>query len=170
MSEFNGLEEFFDYKNRLVGDLLTNREIVRLLANDLHPTRHPEDLVYKQVFPYEFVPDTVKDAATFVCCEVDIRKALSKTYMVPEVYIWTFTHKSLLRLPEGGARIDKLTSEIVKTINGSRMYGLGTLDLMSVRRYSPISSYQGRIITMETTEFNRLSPTGHPIPSNRKRG
>ena len=31
------LEEFFDYKNQLMNDLLTNEEIVRLLADDCKP-------------------------------------------------------------------------------------------------------------------------------------
>lgn len=47
------LEEFFDYKNQLMNDLLTNEEIVRLLADDCKPVNDVQDLVYKQVFPYD---------------------------------------------------------------------------------------------------------------------
>ena len=94
---------------------------------------------------------------------------MNKTFLQPVLYIWIFTHKSKLRLPNGrGARIDKLCSEIAKTINGSRQYGLGELDLYSVKRFAPITDYQGKILTFYATEFNRLSPTGKPVPSNRK--
>ena len=54
------LEEFFDYKNQLMNDLLTNEEIVRLLADDCKPVNDVQDLVYKQVFPYEYIPETIE--------------------------------------------------------------------------------------------------------------
>ena len=163
------LDEFFDYKNQLAEDILTNEAIVRLLSDDCETVEEPERLMYKQIFPYEYVPDTVEHGQTFICCDVDIQKSMNKTFLQPVLYIWIFTHKSKLRLPNGrGARIDKLCSEIAKTINGSRQYGLGELDLYSVKRFAPITDYQGKILTFYATEFNRLSPTGKPVPSNRK--
>ncbi len=164
------LEEFFDYKNRLTQDLLTSKSIVRLLSDDYEDIDKPETLVYKQVFPYEYVPETVEHGYTFICCEVEVQKISSKTFMSPTLYVWVFTHKSKMRLPEGGVRVDKLCSEIAKTINGSRYYGLGELDLYSVRRFAPIADYQGKVMSFQTREFNRFTPTGKPIPSNRKIG
>lgn len=43
------LEEFFDYKNQLVQDLLTNETIVRLLSDDCVRINNPETLVYSDV-------------------------------------------------------------------------------------------------------------------------
>lgn len=163
------LNEFFDYKNQLMNDLLTNEEIVRLLTDD-YLKIEPESLVYTQVFPFEYIPDTVEHGQTFICCDVDIQRSVNKTFLLPVLYIWVFTHKSKLRLPEGGVRTDKLSSEIARTINGSRYYGLGELDLYSAKRFAPITDYQGKVLTFQATEFNRLSPTGKPVPSNRKHG
>ena len=73
------LEEFFDYKNQLMNDLLTNEEIVRLLADDCKPVNDVQDLVYKQVFPYEYIPETIEHGQTFICCDVDIQKSVNKT-------------------------------------------------------------------------------------------
>gem|GEM_PF-408878 len=165
-----GLDELYDYKNQLMDDLLTNDKILLLLDDGYSAATKPEDLIYKQVFPYEYVPDVVEHGQTFICCEVDIKDTLNKTFLVPVIYIWVFTHTSKLRLPEsGGLRIDKLSSEIVKTINGSRFYGLGELNLDSTKRFSPIADYMGRILTFYTKDFNRLSPAVFPIPGNRKR-
>ena len=86
------------------------------------------------------------------------------------IYIWVFSHKSKLRMLEGGVRVDKLVSEISKIINGSRYYGLGELDLYSVKRFSPIMDYQGKVMMFQATEFNRPSPNRKPVPSNRKKG
>lgn len=162
------LDEFFDYKNQLIHDLLTNEQIVHLLSDDNQPVEIPEELFLAQLFPYEYVPEIVTQGQTFVCCDVDIQGALNKTFFTPNLYIWVFTHKTKMMLPDGGVRTDRLCSEIVKTINGSRYYGLGELELYSVRRFTPIQDYLGKVITFQTKDFNRLSPTGKPAPSNRK--
>jgi len=165
---FDGLTEFFDYKNVLIGDLLSNETIVRLLDDQLEFTENVGALVYKQVFPFEYVPDTVDHSKTFICCEVDIREVVSKTFLLPTLYIWVFTHQSKLQLPTGGVRTDKLSSEIDKIVNGSRYFGLGELNLFSARRFTPISEYQGRVLTYNATDFNR--PGTHKFaPANRKR-
>lgn len=164
------LNEFFHYKNQLMDDLLTNGEILRLLSDDCKSLSDPSKLLYTQVFPYEYVPDTITHGQTFICCDVDIQRAQSKTFLTPTMYIWVFTHKSKMRLPEGGVRVDELCSEIAKAINGSRYYGLGELDISSTRRFAPIADYQGKVLTFQATDFNRLSPSGRPTPSNRRSG
>lgn len=163
------LAEFFDYKNRLMEDLLTNKEIVRLLDSNIELV-NARKLAYTQVFPYEYIPDTVETADTFICFDVDVQESLNQTFLLPTLYIWVFSHKSMLRLPEGGVHTDKLVSEIAKAINGSRFYGLGELDLYSVKRFAPMTDYQGKVMTFHAKEFNRPSPTMKPIPSNRKTG
>lgn len=165
-----GLDEFFDYKNQLVDDILTNESIVKLMSDDGATVSAPESLMYTQVFPYEFVPNVTEHGQTFICCEVDIKEVINKTFLVPSLYIWVFTHKSKVRLPGGGIRIDKLTSEITKIINGSRMYGLGELNLQSAKRFSPITDYQGRTLTFYARDFNRLAPSDKKVPANRKYG
>lgn len=163
------LQEFFEYKNTLIEDLLTNKSIVELL-NESVSLDKAKKLVYKQVFPYEYIPETVEQGKTFVCIDVDISRSLNKTFLLPTLFVWVFTHKSKLRLPEGGVRTDKLCSEISKVINGSRKYGLGELELMGVKRFAPITDFQGKVMTFSATEFNRLYDPHKPVVSNRKTG
>lgn len=163
------LSEFFDYKNKLMEDLLTNENIVKLLDGNTE-LRYANKLAYTHVFPYEYIPDTVEHAKTFICFDVDVQESINKTFLLPTLYIWVFSHKSKLRLPEGGVQTDKLVSEIAKAINGSRFYGLGELDLYSVKRFAPVTDYQGKVMTFHAKEFNRTSPNTKPIPSNRKKG
>lgn len=161
------LEDLFDYKNRLMKDLVTNERIVRLLDDEL-PFEDARSLIYKQIFPYEYVPETIEHGHTFICCDVDVQSVTSKTYLNPTLSIWVFTHKSKLRLPQGGVRTDQLVCEINKVLNGSRYYGLGELNLYSVRRFATLTDFQGKQMVFLANEFNRLSPTGKPIPKNRK--
>ena len=163
------LQEFFDYKNQLMEDLLTNSEIVRLV-NDTVTLENAEALAYTQVFPCEYVPETVEHGTTYICFDVDILESVNKTYLLPTLYVWVFTHRSLLRLPEGGVRTDKLCSEICNAINGSRMYGLGELNLYSVKRFAPMTDYQGKCMAFRAVDFNKQFDPNRPTPSNRKRG
>lgn len=163
------LEEFYDYKNKLMGDLLTNPEIVRLIDDDIK-IEHAPSLMYSRVFPYEYVPETVENGYTFVCADVDIQSSPNKTYLFPVLYIWIFTHKSKLRLPEGGVRTDKLCSEVCKAINGSLKYGLGELHLYSAKRFAPMTDFQGKVLTFHTKDFNRQYNPTKDIPVNRKQG
>lgn len=163
------LEDFFDYKNQLMKDLLTNESIVRLIDADI-PMEEATKLAYSHVFPCEYVPETVQDGKTFICFDVDIiGYENNKTFYVPVLYVWIFTHRSLLRLPEGGVRTDRLCSEICKTINGSMQYGLGELTLYSVKRFAPMTDYQGKRLEFHMREFSKQYNPNKYIPPNRKK-
>ncbi len=161
------LQDFFDYKNQLMKDLLTNESIVSLIQRDT-AIEDAESLAYTQVFPYEYLPETVDKGQTFICFDVDISGVGNKPILSPVIYIWVFSHKSNLRLPEGGVRPDKICSEICKVINGSRFYGLGELNLYSVKRFAPMTDYQGKLMTFYAKEFNRTYDGSKPIPAKRK--
>lgn len=162
------LEEFFDYKNKFMKDLCCNKEIVPLITDKSDSKVPNHTLAYSQVYPYEFVPETVDNGQTFVCFDVDIVEVINKTFYVPVLYVWVFTHKSKMRLSTGGIRTDMLSSKINDMLNGSRFYGLGELELRQVGRFSPITDYQGRVLTYYAKDFNRGLPK--QPPSNRKSG
>ena len=167
------LEDFYNYKTQLAKDLLTEPEIVKLLNDDPYTEiEDPKELMYKQVFPYEYIPETVEHGRTFICSDVDVEAADSKTFLRAKLMVWVFTHSSLMRLPEGGVRVDKLAAEICKKINGSRMYGLGELSLASSKRFAIMTDYCGKVLTFYLTDYNRPSGIGPPkdIPANRRRG
>lgn len=167
IKKFQGLDELYDYKNQCMNDVLKSKEILSLLdASETGLTA--KQAMYNMVFPYEYIPETTETAKTFICCEVDIQEVYNKTYLNARMDIFVFTHNSNLRVPSGGLRVDRVVSEIVKILNGSREYGLGQLKLFKVSTFSPIESYQGKHIVFNATDFNLLSPTGKEIPENRK--
>jgi hypothetical protein len=161
------LDMYYDYKQQLMNDLLTDPEVLRLLSDDMEATGNPGALVYSQVFPFEYVPETVEHGHTFICCDVDITRTYEKPYLQATLYIWVFTHKSKLKLPGGGVRTDKLVSRIDELLNGSRYYGLGELDLHSSKRFAPMTDYQGKMLTYHAIDLNRTYPTGKQVPSKR---
>lgn len=169
MNNFKKLGEFFAYKNQLVKDILTHESIYKLIDEDT-TEETAINLAYTQVFPYEYIPETITEGKTYVCCDVDINKTANKTFLFPIMYIWVFTHKSKLRLPQGGVRTDMICSEIDDVINGSRYYGLGELDLTSVSRFAPLEDFQGKVMVYTADDFNRLHGGNVSVPSNRRLG
>jgi hypothetical protein len=164
------LEDFFDYKNQLMEDILTTESIVRLLDEEISMDDAAK-LAYSQVFPCEYVPETVQGGKTYICFDVDILKSSNSTFYIPTIYIWIFAHRSQLRLPDGGGvRTDTICSELCKKINGSRKYGLGELDLYSAKRFAPMTDYQGKVLCFYAKDFNRVYDPSKPTPSNRKAG
>lgn len=147
-------------------ELCCNETIVKLITDKKDSDVPNHTLAYSQIYPYEFVPETVDNGQTIICFDVDVAEVINKTFYMPVVYVWIFTHKSKMRLPTGGIRTDKIAAEIDKVLNGSRYYGLGELNLKSVGRFSPITDYQGRVMTYCAKDFNRLT-TKQP-PSSRR--
>lgn len=163
------LDEFFSYKNQLMEDLLTNETIVNLINPNID-FEDAGELMYKQVFPYEYVPETVEHGQTFICADVDITETYGSMSYAVRLYVWVFTHRSLLRLPEGGVRTDKLVHEIAKEIDGSHNYGFGSLTLTGVKRFAPMTDYQGKVLIFDATDWHRPANTAKPWPANRKNG
>lgn len=163
------LEEFYDYKNLLMKQLCSNPDIVKLVTGNEDAVVPNHGLPYSQIYPYEYIPETVNEGKTFICYDTDIASVPNKTIYLPVVYVWVFTHKSNLRYKDGGCILDKLAVVVNDMMNKSRYYGLGELKLDSVRRFQPITDYLGRVLTYHTKEFNRkvMKPD---IPSNRKEG
>ena len=151
------LTEFFNYKNQLMQDLCSNPEIVHRVTNNPEASCPNHDLPYSQVYPFEFVPETVSDGKTFICFDIDILSAPNKTVYTPALYIYVFTHKSLLRAPDGGVLIDSIAGAIDTMLNGNRFYGLGELKLDTVTRFVPITDFYGRVLVYTARDFNRAS-------------
>jgi len=163
------LEEFYDYKNLMMKSFCSDEKIVRYVTGNDNAAVPNHGLPYTQVFPYEYVPETVEEGKTFICFDVDIVSVPNKTFYVPVLYVWVFTHKSRLKAQDGGVLLDKLTAACNELMNGSRYFGLGALKLDSVRRFVPIDDYLGRVLTYYTKDFNL--PNGRlDIPANRKAG
>ena len=163
------LDELYDYKNLLMKELCSNADVVKLLTSNEEADVPNHGLPYTQIFPYEYLPDTVDEAKTFICFDVDIVSVESRTKYTPVIYIWIVTHKSEMRLKSGGIVLDEIARAIDRQMNGSRYYGLGELELHSVKRFMPIADYLGRTLTYYTSDFNR--PSGSkPRPINRKLG
>lgn len=151
------LSELVNYKNQVMKELCSDPNIVHLLTGNEDAAIPNHGLPYTQLFPYEYVPQTVDEARSFICFDVDIVSVPNETFLVPVLYVWVFAHASNLRMEQGGVLIDQLAIEVTRLLNGSWNYGLGKLKFDSSRRFTPIRGYLGRVLTYYATDFNRSS-------------
>lgn len=163
------LDEFYDYKNKVIEEILTDEQLVHLINPNVS-LADAKDLVYTQVFPYEFVPETMQEGKTYICCDVDIQKSVNDLILSPTIFIYVMSHSSVLRLDEGGIRPDKICALIAQKLNGSRRFGLGSLDLYSVKRFAILTDYPGKVMTFYARDYNRQFDPRRYTPVNRKEG
>lgn len=160
------LRNVFDYKNQLMHDLLENENIVKLIDSNI-PIADARKLAYKKVFPYEYLPDTANNGDTFVCFDVDVLEVYNKTFLSPTLYVWIFTHRTNMRLKEGGLRVDELCALLCEKINGSRDYGMGQLEFQSMRRFAPMTDFQGKCLTFKAVDVNKYHEPIFKAPARR---
>lgn len=164
------LEELYDYKNLMMKKFCTDEDVVKIVTNNEDAAVPNHDLPYTQIYPFEYVPETVDEGKTFICFDVDIVSVPNKTFYLPVLYVWIFTHKSRFRMSNGGGlTLDRLAVAVNNLLNGSRYFGLGELKLDSIRRFEPITDFRGRTLTYYSKDFNRPG-RNFDIPVNRKAG
>lgn len=159
------LQEFFQYKNKIMELFCNNQELVELVSGN--PDTDGLTLPYTRIFPFEFVPETIDDGDTFICYDVDIPEIDNEVIYSPVIWVWIFTHKSRLRLPKGGVRTDKIAEVVDHMLNGNRELGLGELDLKMVGRFVPQKDFQGRVLAYQAHDTNRWGVHRNP-PARRR--
>lgn len=150
------LKEISAYKSRMMQAFCTSKELTPLLCVDGEDELTGKALMYSRVFPYAHVPSTVENAKSFVCFKVDAISVKSAVIKVMQITVFSISHQSLLRLPDGmGLRTDVMASVVDKLMNGNTEYGLGTVELISSKEFNPITNYCGRESVYRVTDFNR---------------
>lgn len=151
------LSNLTEYKNRFMEFLINNKQICSLLTDTDGESIPYDNLKYTQIFPYDFIPDTIDEQKTFICFDVDIPRV--KTLAVTDVYlyVYVFTHKDLMRIPQKGIRPDLICHVIDTAINGDTTWGFEKLELESCTRMSPPGhDMRGRVLRYRVEDWNRF--------------
>ncbi len=148
------LDELSKYKIELMKRLCLNSKIQSLILLS-ESQNQGKEMMYKYIFPYAFVPDTVTNSSTFICFDLEVQRVQNRTFKDINILFWIFTHHSLMRTSEG-IRTDVLANEVDKILNGNSDLGLGTVELKKVLRVNPAKDYHGRHLVYKSVDFNRV--------------
>ena len=142
-----------DNKQILMEKLIKTPSIVSMIDSSYNST--PDELIWKNIFPFLFIPDVNEEAKTFVGIELIIPKFDGGLYKDVALQIYIFTHKDLNRTVFGYTRVDYLQCEIDKVLNDSTEFGIDYLKLRSNLLLTANPNYTGKSLTYQVTDFNR---------------
>ena len=74
------LRELKEFRNTINKKLCCDQEIVDLINDKANSPLPGRDLLYKQIFPYAYTPDAIKDTGTFICHRIHIPEVVNKTF------------------------------------------------------------------------------------------
>ena len=152
------LDEYRRYRATALQKLCASKELVSLIVNQPHGMINGKGLVFRNIFPYPYVPEATTEAKTFVTMTITapMRRERDRTYNAFSLWIYLFTHYSLVNTPRG-LRFDLMAEAVDKLLNGSMDFGLGRMDLVSAEDLELPANFYGVGLQYATQDFKRGS-------------
>ena len=157
------LEELVEYPAIAIQKIGTDESIVKLLTNnpDVDMNSEEADGVFENnIFDYDYVDDTINEASAYICVESDVVKIPNSTVKNMRLYVTVKCHKKFMKIDISkfkgiiGNRRDNLSMQVDRVLNGSDLFGIGQLQLESVRVISAPAGFTARELTYKMPEFN----------------
>lgn len=118
------------YKNRAMNEIINYPDLVKAIdPNNVNP----EDLIYKNIFPYFRVPDTATDTKTFLSVCIDLPEAFHPENFMRDIVLkfCIIVHQSEMKTEYGATRLDYIADKLDDIFLGSHKYGYGKLYMLS---------------------------------------
>jgi hypothetical protein len=147
-------------KKRLIEQILySDEDIVEILDNPSIDPEVPEELVYKNIFPFLRIPGTQDVSKNFITFTVDDTERIpSNTVMKTQtVQFVIFIHKDNIETKYGMARHDLLGYLIRDIFNLSNKLG-PQMELVSNREGITDADYHTRTLRFELIDDNSTKP------------
>lgn len=148
--------EISEYKRKIMKYLISDQEICELV-DPAHRVEYPDDLLYRNIFPFNRIPATEEEVSVYITVMVDIRRVYERNDIARCVTIWmrVYAHESLMQVPrKGGDRIDLISARIDELLNESCDFGLGYVTLVSNEEKVLDSRHHYRELVFKTDSLN----------------
>ena len=145
------------YKNKLVTSIINSPELIELLdssyVEDGKIIEESGALVYKQIFPYYYIPETQNETKSYVIMKINGLGIKNKIYNKAEVFICVVSHQDIMKV-KGGTRIDKMGEIVEELFNGRDDFGFGEMELVSNIESEINTTHRCRILRFMVEDFN----------------
>ena len=136
------LSELTEFKRKIANLIVNDEMLVELISGKKGTLLPAAELIGQNVFLYDYVDDTLKDARTLVCIETDELDRTSPTARDFELHIYVSVHKSQMNYVDedgrGQVRRDMICSRIDALLNNRT--DMGFQKLKPLRGYRIIFS------------------------------
>jgi len=140
-----------EFRNKITSEILKNKELVELL--DSTPEKAIDDLLYQRIYPHEYIPITLKDAAKYI--NFDMQTSLNyinKVFTDITIYFFLLADDAVLRTSKG-LWYDRVTCVLDEMFTENKILGVGTMSLQENRLYVPTNDIRGRMLTFRVRDF-----------------
>lgn len=148
--------EIMRYKQTAISAIVNNPNIVEALDRDY--IGDGEGLIYKNIFPYVYVPDVEEEAKCYILVTVDMPKVWNdNSYLFQQVLVcfYVLCHQELMLTEYGGTRIDYIADELEGIFNQSTDFGFGEMELIANTEQSPDAHHRMRVLQFQTKQPTR---------------
>ena len=142
-----------EFKNKITSTMLKDRELVELMGSTIDKAR--EDLHYKQMFPHEWIPDTLKDATRYI--NFDIQASIDyRNKVFTNITVWFFVicNDDVVKT-DNGLWYDCVICRIDELFTDNKVLGIGAMGILENRPYCPTKDIRGRSVTFTVKDFTK---------------
>lgn len=158
------LDDGIRYKSEVIKQICKSQPTIGLLGNNPNIDLRSEDASYimdNNIYDFNYVSKTIERADAFIMVDADMIGPTSGTMNSWELYVQVVCHKDYVPLDPStfkgvsGNRLDNLAGEIDSLLNGTRLFGIGQLDLAGCVTASVPDSFSSKLLTYRINEFRR---------------
>lgn len=163
----SALKELTEYKDTIIGRLISSQKIVKALyysdsnymdKPDLSIDEIKNGVLYSNIFPFNFIPtssDELKEVKGYLTISVtDVRPIKGSIHFNSGgIYITVYMHKNMFKTDYGYLRTDFVASEIHELLNQKHGIGIGKLEFVSFREMSINSDFHGVVLHYRPVGF-----------------
>lgn len=146
------------YKKKLISSIVNSPELISLIDNQYivdDECENADDLIYKQIFPYYYIPETQTKALAYILMRVNCYGIPNSIYKKADVYIYVVSHQDIMYVKNGGGtRIDLMGEVVEKLFNGRDDFGFGEMELISNLEDNINNTHRCRILQFSVEDFN----------------
>jgi len=142
------------YKRQLATMFINDDRMVELINNA--EVKTPEDLMYKNIFPFIRIPEAPDEQLSYLCYRVYMPQVYSSNMFFQKlvVEVYAISHQGVMVTDEGATRIDLLAEEIENILNYSTEFGKKPLELISNIEDGFGNNHRCRILRYETEDVD----------------
>lgn len=152
MINIAGVDVILDIKNKVIWEIINNKEIVDALKKGQPGIEDDSDLIYKQIFPYYYIPsanekeNTSADAKPFITMRTYVPRLRNNVVEKYMLQIAVFSNKDVMQY-NGMIITDFLISRLVPVIEKTDKLGIDNAELISIEPYPPYAvDYDGYVL------------------------
>lgn len=150
-------------KNEVIKKIISDRDIFEAIDSEyVNDFEESEELIYKNVFNYNQVPDEKTGNVTYITVQVHIPQNFAKSddehvFVKPTLEIRIVSHQRHMPLVINGRctnRNDYISELLDAKLNNQNFAGLGNIRLVSNVESSIQENYLGRVMVFQTMDLN----------------